>query len=182
MPRMIRMPVVAALCVIAFPAAAHHGDEDKDRAPSKIEAADAAHVDNAAPPDLEGLPSNEMPSSDATTVSSPAKSLHASPKIMNDVGASNDLKAAMRGSRPAEPLEDAAAVPAAPPAPDAATHADAQAPENYELQVGPAAAASTPAADSAPATRQGALLLPLLAAALLSIGAGFFFSRMTRRR
>lgn len=187
------VPALAALLLAgaaAVPAAANH-DENSPGLP----AAEAAH-DETTPVDADALPSNDLSTSMGSKISSPAApsgSLHASPKILNNAGVSNDLKSVLQPTlkpapAPAGPADTpAAAAPLSGPVTGSAEPAGAQ---TFDLEVAAPDAslpdAGGPLADGVPA-RPGAtrLFLPLLiGVGALVIAGGLFAARLlwSRRR
>jgi len=170
--------LVALLVVMASPASADHGQEGAAHA-------EGAH-DEIAPVDPNALPANDLSTSMGSKISAPVTvpgSLHASPKVLNDVGVSNDLKSVLQpGPKAAIPPPEAAesAVGAlASPAPTTSPAEPAEVePKSLELEIAPQGAASAgetlaPTAAETP-VQQGAarFLLPVLGiGAVLVIGA-----------
>lgn len=186
------VPALAALLLAgaaAVPADANH-DEDSPGLP----AAEAAH-DETTPVDADALPSNDLSTSMGSKISSPAApsgSLHASPKILNNAGVSNDLKSVLQPTPKPAPAPagsantPAAAAPLSGPVTGSAEPAGAQ---TFDLEIAPPEAAletDAPKAGGVPA-RPGAtrLFLPLLiGVGALVIAGGLFAARLlwSRRR
>lgn len=183
-------PAIAALFAVAMsPAWADH-DEDGHERSDKENSAEAAHQ-HTAPADADALPGNDLSTSMGSKISSPtiaSGSLHASPKILNNAGLSNDLKATLQPDLKPAIAPSASGDPVAAPAQAVKTPAPTEAavptPNTFDLEVAPQGEASLPEAGAqkaaeAPA-RAGGLgsLLPLIGGVSLALVGGFFASRL----
>ena len=190
-----RPAFLAALLLGAVGAPAYANHDENATTPATAPAQEGAPApDETVYP--EAMPTNDLSSSAASKISAPALgaggSLHASPKIMNNTGLTNDLKSTLRKAQPAiapgkPPVAgNAAPIPAEPvaAAPSAAPAGNAE-PEGYELQVAGSGASGAPAAVDASepaAPRPGSPLPALIGLALVAVGGGFVVARMLRAR
>lgn len=188
---MNRLRITAALLVVSSslalasaPAAAYHEGEGSAAPPAEQSVEHA----NEAPTDVTALPSNDLSTSMADKVSSPGfstdGSLHTSAKVLNNAATTNDLKAAFKAARPAEPAPQKpalGAVAAPKPAPAGAPATEPQTaasgtpvnagPEQFELQVSEQPAVASPSTEERKAASRSSPMIFIIAGVLVLIAA-----------
>jgi hypothetical protein len=184
LPALIALTVAPALALQSEDAVAAPGEQPVDHA-------------NESPTDVTALPSNDLSTSMADKVSSPGfstdGSLHTSAKVLNNAATTNDLKAAFKAARPAEPAPKPAmgAIAAPKPAPAGvpATEPATAAPsspvnaelEQFQLQVSEQPAVASPSSEERKNASRSSPMIFIIAGVMVLIAAAVALRKRGKR-